>query len=113
MGVFDTIGAAKFPIKHPHCAIALRILFRDEDRGRHNLKFSLIDEDGRNLLPKLDAAMDVALPENLFFASSNMIFNLQGLEFSRPGQYSIDITLDGSMIARIPLQVVEIKQPAA
>jgi len=112
-GVFDTIVAPTFPIKHAHCAIALRILFRDEDRGRHMLKFSLIDEDGHNLLPKLDGEMNVVLPDNLFFLSTNVCFNLQGIEFKKPGQYSIDIAMDDKMIARIPLQVVQLQPPPA
>ncbi len=107
LGVFDTIVAVQFPVQHPHCAIALRMLFRDEDRGQHKLCVSLIDDDGRNMLPNLEPSFDVQLPENMFFATSNMVFNLQGLQFKRPGQYSIDIALDGRMIARIPLQVVQ------
>ncbi|MBM3875832.1 MAG: hypothetical protein FJ386_03820 [Verrucomicrobia bacterium] len=113
VGVFDTVVAPSFPIKRAHCYIALRILFRDDDRGRHLLKFSLIDEDGCNLLPKLGGEMNVALPDHLFFLSTNVCLNLQGIEFKRPGQYSIDISVDDKMIARIPLQVVLLQPPPA
>jgi hypothetical protein len=107
IGVFDTIGAAQFPVIHPHCAVALRILFRDDDAGQHQFKLSLIDEDGRQLPLNIDAGINVRLPENLFFVSVNMPLILQGLKFDRPGQYSVDIQMDGKMIARIPLQVVQ------
>jgi len=110
MGTFDTIMAAQFPSIHPSCSIALRMVFRDTDAGRHVFKVTLIDEDGKSLLPKIEPAIDVRLPDNVFFITQNLIFNLQGMKFEKAGQYSIDIAMDGKMIARIPMQVIPMKQ---
>jgi hypothetical protein len=112
LGAFDTIGVRQLPAVHPHCSIALRIVFRDDEEGPHQFKLTLIDEDGRSLLPKMDPALEVRMPPNMFFVSSNIVFNLQGMKFEKTGQYSIDVTLDGKMIARIPLQVIML-QPTA
>ncbi|NBV23409.1 MAG: hypothetical protein EBS05_16010 [Proteobacteria bacterium] len=106
IGAFDTILVRHFPAQHPFCSVALRIVFRDTDEGKHLLRVNLIDDDGQNLLPKIEAPIDIRLPENQFFASVNLVFNLQGMRFTKPGQYSIDITVDGKMMARIPLQVL-------
>lgn len=106
IGAFDTILVRQFPAQHPFCSVALRIVFRDTDEGKHALRVNLIDDDGQNLLPKIEAPLEIRLPENQFFASVNLVFNLQGMRFTKPGQYSIDITLDGAMMARIPLQVL-------
>ncbi|MEK7684730.1 MAG: hypothetical protein AAB466_04855 [Verrucomicrobiota bacterium] len=106
LGTFDTILASKLPTVHPHCSIALRMVFRDSDVGQHGFKIGLIDEDGKSMLPKIEPAMDVKLPENVFFYSCNLIFNLQQIKFEKPGQYSIDLIMDDRMIARIPLQVM-------
>lgn len=106
LGSFDTIVTPGLPAVHPHCAIALRIVCRAEDEGDHKLQLSLIDEDGKNILPKIEPNVEVKLPENVFFFSRNLIFNLQQIKFERSGQYSIDITIDGVMMARIPLQVM-------
>ena len=113
LGAFDTIGVQQLPAVHPHCAIALRVKFTGEDEGRHTMKVSLIDEDGRSLLPKPIPVIEiqVRLPENMFFCSNNLVMNLQGLEFKKTGQYSIDFTMDDRMIARIPLQVVLLQKP--
>ncbi len=107
LGAFDTILVRQFPALHPFCSVALRIVFRDTDEGKHTLRVNLIDDDGQSLLPGMPAhELEIRLPENQFFASVNLVFNLQGMRFNKPGQYSLDITLDGTMIARIPLQVL-------
>ena len=106
IGAFDTIGVRNLPATHPHCSIALRIVFHDQDQGKHQLRVTMIDEDGRNLLPRLEPNMEVRMPDNLFFFTVNMVFNLQGLKFEKAGHYSIDVSMDDNIIARIPLQIV-------
>jgi hypothetical protein len=36
LGTFDTIITQNLPSTHPHCSIALRIVFRDSDEGTTN-----------------------------------------------------------------------------
>lgn len=107
IGAFDTILVRQFPALHPFCSVALRIVFRDTDEGKHTLRVNLIDDDGQSLLPGMPTTpLEIRMPENQFFASVNLVFNMQGMQFKKPGQYSLDITLDAKMIARIPLQVL-------
>ena len=108
MGAFDTLMSDHFPVAHPHCAIALRLLFRANDEGRHEFGLRMIDSDGNDIVPEIRPVIDVKLPDNLFFLSRNLVLNLQGLPFRAPGQYSIDITMDGEIVARIPLQVLQV-----
>lgn len=112
LGAFDTIAAPRFPIVHPHCSVAVRLLFKDADVGKHALAIALIDPDGKMILPAGPPRWDFELhkiPEETFFLSRNFVLNFQGLTFPKPAQYSFDITLDGRIIARIPLQVVQIR----
>ena len=107
LGSFDTIYATQLPAVHPHCSIALRLIFRDEDEGDSTLRLRLIDEDGKDKLPmNIAARLQVKLPSDMFFYSKNLVFNLQQMSFEQTGQYSIDLLLNDKMIARIPLQVV-------
>lgn len=106
LGSFDTILAPRFPMLHPACSVAIRLTFRSEDEGTHRMKLLLIDEDGRNILPKIEASMDIKMPSDVFFYSRNLVFNLQQTRFDRPGQYSIDLLIDDQICARIPLQIV-------
>ncbi len=106
LGSFDTIVSPRFPMVHPACSVAIRLTFRSEDEGNHRLRLMLIDEDGKNILPKIEPALDVKVPDNVIFYSRNLIFNLQQTRFDRPGQYSIDLLIDDQICARIPLQIV-------
>ena len=106
LGTFDTIITNTLPSVHPHCSIAIRIIFRDSDEGMHKLKLRLINEDGKNILPSLEPELHVKLPDNVYFYSRNLIFNLQQIKFEQAGLYSIDVIIDEQMACRIPLQVV-------
>ncbi len=106
LGTFDTISTTQLPAVHPHCSIAFRLIFRDEDAGESALRIRLIDEDGKNLLPNIEARMQVSLPPDVFFYSRNLVFDLQQMTFQRAGQYSIDLLKNAEMLARIALEVV-------
>jgi hypothetical protein len=107
MGTFDTIVARQFPTTHPYCSLALRIVFSTEEEGQHGMKVSLIDEDGKSLLPKIEPTVNIRMPANMFFATVNLVFNLAGLKFEKPGLYRIDVSMDDKIIAGIPLQVLQ------
>lgn len=112
LGAFDSIYAQRFPAVHPQCSIALRFLFRDEDKGKHKFNICLIDPDGKNVLPAGGPKFEFEIrriPEETFFFSQNFVINLQGLLLQKPAQYSFDIRMNETIVARIPLQVVQMK----
>ena len=110
LGAFDTIRARQFPARHHHCAVAVRALTRDEDVGLHQLQARFIDPDGNCVLPDCGPTIQIEcrpIPEQTYFVSQNYIFNINGLPLPAPGQYRIDLTFDGKVLAQIPLQVIE------
>lgn len=112
LGAFDTIYARELPATHPQCAVALRVTFLSDDEGKHELKLSFVDADGRSIMPAIGIPVEVALPEDMHFGTRNFIFNFQQLNFAQPGLYSVDVTLDGQPQASIPLLVKHVP-PAA
>jgi len=115
LGSFDTICARQYPAVHPHCSIALRLLFRTGDEGKHTIQISFIDSDGKAILPEGGPRIEFTMgepPAQAFFWSQNFIFNIAGLRLPSPGQYSLDVLYDGKIVSRIPLQGVLIQQPA-
>ncbi len=111
LGCFDTLSSHSFPCHHHHCSIALRLLFREEDIGSHQIDAVLIDSDGRTILPDRGPHIEITIehiPEGSFFLSQNVVFAINGLPIPRPGLYSFDIWFDGAIISRIPLQVVSL-----
>ncbi|MBQ9094910.1 MAG: hypothetical protein IJY53_01065 [Akkermansia sp.] len=115
-GAFDTLFARQFPVIHPACALALRLCMMPEDQGDHKLGISIVDEDGVALDPErmpIVGDLKVALPEGVSFFTRNLIMNFQGLKFEKSGNYSVDITLDGELISRTPLRLVQVDQQQA
>jgi hypothetical protein len=55
---------------------------------------------------------DVALPADASFLARNFIVNIQQLKFDKPGQYAIDIAIDGRHETSIPLQVKQVTMPS-
>jgi hypothetical protein len=93
--------------------VALRILFRKEEEGLHIVRVLFVDDDGHSIVPPMETAFEVDLPEDLFFSTRNLILNLQQLPFAHPGAYSIDVSVDTRQMASIPLQVRIVQtQPA-
>lgn len=112
-GAFDTLFARQFPVVHPMCSLALRLCMTPEDAGDHKLGISIVDEDGVALDPErmpIVGDLTVALPEGAAFFTRNLIMNFQGLKFDKTGNYSVDVTLDGELISRTPLRLVQVQQ---
>jgi len=113
LGAFDTIVTGSLPAIHPQCSVALRILFRKEEEGPHSVSVFFVDEDGHSIVPPMETTFDVALPDDLFFSTRNLILNLQQLPFARPGAYSIDVSVNKRQMASIPLQIRLVPPPPA
>ena len=96
------------------CAVALRICLTPEDEGTHELGLSIVDADGTPLdkerMPiKINFPVP-AFPEGASFFTRNLIMNFQGLKFEKDGVYSVDVTLDGELVARTPIRLVKVDQ---
>jgi uncharacterized protein DUF6941 len=101
LGAFDAICAQQLPA----CSIALRMSFNQVEEGAHKLRLSFVDEDGKPVMPAIDQAVQITMPQDVHFVTCNFIVSIQQLRFQKPGLYAIDIALDGRQEASIPLMV--------
>jgi hypothetical protein len=105
LGTFDTVWVRQIPFNYPHCAVALRLRFNRVEEGDHRLKVNFVDEDGRLVLPSIDANLAVRFTSNEESTVANLVMNMQQIKFSKYGQYSIDIAINGRQEASLPLWV--------
>ncbi len=105
LGAFDTIVTNHLPAFHPQCSIALRIAFSRIEEGKHSVRMNFVDDDGKFVMPSIDMPVEVVIPPEVEFLVRNFIINIQQLKFDKPGQYSIDIAIDGRQETNIPLSV--------
>src|SRR4051812_11053045 len=106
LGTFDTLCAPQFPVVHPQCSLAVRMLFAPEDIGRHEMTIEMLDESGKTVMPAFTPSMDVHFPQGAIpFVTRNVVLNLQRLRFEKPGVYRFTITMDGADLISLPIRV--------
>ena len=109
LGTFDVIWTKQVPAVHPQCAIALRVRFSRIEEGDHKVRINIVDEDGKVIIPSLEAGINVQFREMPSSISMNLIFNIQGLKIHNFGEYSIDLAVDGRHEASLPLYIYRVQ----
>ncbi len=103
LGSFDTIWVRQFPTLYPHCAVAVKIRFSSAEKGNHGLSVRFIDADGQNVLPPATGTFPITMPDNQLSSSADIILNIQSLNLAKPGEYSLELSVDGQNKLSLPL----------
>ncbi len=105
LGAFDHILAKEVPVRQPACTVAARVRFEKSADGEHSVKISIIDADGNPIGPKPEGKIMVRVPDAIPSTTANLILNFQGIEFKQFGCYQIDLSIDETIQASLPLFV--------
>ncbi|MDD5281840.1 MAG: hypothetical protein PHC37_04280 [Candidatus Omnitrophica bacterium] len=106
---FDSINVDKFPYVIPRMSVALRLLINRLEAGEHKLNISLADADGQKLMNS-DIKINFQFPQSpVPEASFSFALNGQNVTFGQPGDYVVNILVDGRVEASVPLYVREAK----
>ena len=105
LGTFNAIHARSFPCVHASCAVALRLRFYQQERGEHKIHLVFVDADGNHIFPPIDGGANVQVPSGETLSVVNLVINLQGLKFERPGDYAVNLEVDGEERAYLPFFV--------
>jgi hypothetical protein len=90
--------------------VALRIRFDRMETGSHPFMLNIVDDDGKNIIPPIQGNMEVKMPPGFMSSAVNVVLNLQGLKFERPGEYSVNFDMDGESITFLPIFVHQVQQ---
>ena len=107
LGTFESIFAKEVPVIHPSCAVATRIRFENIEEGEHSVKIDVIDEDGKQIIPRLEGKIAVKF-ESGTSTGVNLILNLNQLKFEKFGEYSVKLAIDGQAVRSLPLRLAEV-----
>ena len=108
LGAFDYSDRAGAAVQ---CAIALRLRFTRIEEGNHRIKITIVDEDGRSIMPELEGTMAVKFGADDDSAVTNFVINIQQLKLDKFGQYAIDLAVDSRHEASLPLVVKQVQNP--
>jgi hypothetical protein len=105
-GGIDQIAGPVFPLVHPHMALVMRFLVPVDELGRaHMLTVRLADPSG-NELARIDGQIETQQAEIAGLAVPvNMVINMGNTRFEAPGEYSIDVIMNGEFLRTLPLRV--------
>ncbi len=106
LGIFDRLGTASFPTRHPRLCLVLRFSAGIHEIGRHEVGIALKSPDGKEVV-RIDGEMNLA--SGGYGVANGVlvphILNMDGLVFSVPGRYAFDVIVDGELQVAIPLTV--------
>ncbi|HNP18472.1 MAG TPA: hypothetical protein PKL31_08575 [Fulvivirga sp.] len=107
MGTFDSIFGSITPIKHPVCALSLRLRFAKSEIGQHTMRIKLINPN-QKVLQTIDAQLQVNEPNSgVDYTSINTVLRFGNLEFDSFGKYSFELYIDDEWSRGLPLNFVK------
>lgn len=112
LGIFERIWVEHFPAVHPRLHLVLRLKGRRTEIGEHAIVIRLVDDGGQEVL-RGDGAVQIGEPPAGVLeveAGAVLAFDVP---LERPGTYTFEIAVDGSLKATVPIAVSQIPTPAA
>jgi len=110
LGIFDTIGASGFPVRHPTMAFAFRVRFEYDDQNKaKRLDIRLLNQDGKVLFNAKAQIQVGTIPPGQFVHANQILF-LRGTEFAGEGRYRFRIEGAGKEPHDTVFQVVKVRR---
>ena len=105
---FDTIYAPQVPCAHPNFHLVLQLRSSVAEAGRKDVSVSLIDADGKDVIPPLSATMEVPQPPpGALETNARLVVGFAGVQFPAYGQYTLHVVVQGQEMVRIPIRVAQ------
>lgn len=111
LGIFERIWVADFPAVHPRLHLVLRLKGRRTEIGEHPIVIRLVDDGGREVL-RGDGSVQIGEPPaGVLEVEAGAVLSFD-VPLERPGTYTFEIAVDGSLEATVPITVSKIPAPA-
>ena len=111
LGTFDQIYAAKIPVVHPACAIAMRLRFDKMEEGIHRVKLQLVNPDGVPVFRPMEGEVNPRMADDVESMAVNLILNVQHIKFEEYADYQLNLTIEDVGMAVLPLRVRDLPRP--
>ena len=108
LGAFDRIRSKEAPAVVQHCAVAARFRFHRIEDGAHRIRVTFADEDGKTVLPQVNAEVTVKFGEASPSVTFNLVMGINTLKLERFGEYTVDLAVDGVHQGSLPLYLDQI-----
>lgn len=103
IGIFESIGAGKFPFVHPYLSVYVKLT---EARGTYTFRLDLVSLKKDTVIGQGATPKEINITDPL--KSHELVFNLRGLRFSEPGEYEFRMYANDSIFAQKTFYVREL-----
>ena len=107
LGPIDQIIAPQFPTVHALCAVGLRVRFERIEEGTHAIEINVVNADGKPIIPDLKAEVGVWFGNDDLWRCVNLALPISQLRLEAPGNYSIDLAVDGRHEQSLPWRAIK------
>ena len=101
------IYAPSVPATHAQMSFVASLHGTIAEAGTKKVELSLIDADGADVIPKLEADLEFIVNEPALEGRMNLIFGFNSIEFPRFGQYAFHLVVQGNEMAQERFIVTE------
>ena len=112
LGIFQHIWVQQFPAMHPRLHLVLRLKGKRTEVGEHGVQIRLADDAGVEILGGNGTVTFAEPPAGVtdIEAGAILVFDVP---FPHAGQYRFEITVDGEVLATVPITVTQLQNPPA
>jgi len=108
IGIFGNISAVKFPCVHHSLYVYIKLT---EANGKYKFHLELVDLETGSDIARTAIPDEIEIKNPLI--SHDLVFNLRGLKFDRPGKYEFRIFANEEIVGQKTFWVNEAKTPGA
>jgi hypothetical protein len=102
----DVIYAKQVPATHPSFTLVAQVRASIAELGTKDMTVRLIDEDGADVSPPVQAQMSIGQPAaGMLESTGRILVGFNGVTFPKYGAYSIHLVIQGNEMARLGLRV--------
>ena len=112
LGIFQHIWVQQFPAMHPRLHLVLRLKGKRTEVGEHGVQIRLADDAGVEILGGNGTVTFAEPPAGVtdIEAGAILVFDVP---FPHAGQYRFEITVDGEVLATVPITVTQLQNTPA
>lgn len=104
IGIFESIGARKFPFVHPFLSVYVKLT---EANGAYHFRLEMVNLKSNQVTGEGKIPQEILIDNPL--KSHELVFNLRGLRFNEPGEYEFRMYSNDQIFAQKTFYVQEIK----
>jgi hypothetical protein len=105
LGATDMILVPQFPVAIS-CQIVCKLRFQKIEEGLKEIKFSIIDSDGKELQPPPPPQqIHIQIPSGAPSASAAIVVGIPSLQIPKAGEYEIGLAINGRQEMTVPVFV--------